>query len=120
MTFRSNPTEPRKQGTSAEGLHGSPNPRLVVLHSAAVAHRLPVEISTADNGRNYYLRLDRGRHAPARVFHGHRISDAGRDWFYGDGGEWIAESDDLTSVLVWLKGKHAGAGATTSGFHGET
>ncbi|MEV5570418.1 hypothetical protein AB0L06_10220 [Spirillospora sp. NPDC052269] len=89
------------------GLHGEPDPRLVVLHGAASAHRLPVEISTCDNGRNFYVRLDRGRRAPSRVFHGTRAGDDGRTWFYGDGGEWIAESDDLQSVLVWLKGKHA-------------
>ncbi|WP_026412227.1 hypothetical protein [Actinomadura oligospora] len=90
-----------------EGLHGEPDPRLVVLHGAARAHLLPVEVSTGDGGRNFYVRLDRGRHAPARVFHGRRAGDGGRTWFYGDGGEWIAESDDLKSVLVWLKGKHA-------------
>ncbi|MEV5574502.1 hypothetical protein AB0L06_31090 [Spirillospora sp. NPDC052269] len=120
MAFRSNPVEPPDHGGVPKNLHGSPNPRLVVLHGAAVAHRLPVEISTADNGRNYYLRLDRGRQAPARVFHGPRIGDAGRNWFYGDGGEWIAESDDLTSALVWLKGKHAGGSAMPSGFDGQT
>jgi hypothetical protein len=86
--------------------------RLGVLHGAANAHHLRTEISTADGGENYYVRLDRRPLAPARVFCAERAGDDGRLWFYGDGGEWITEALEpvgITAALTWLKGKQAEA-----------
>ncbi|MBT2210328.1 hypothetical protein [Actinomadura sp. NEAU-AAG7] len=84
--------------------------RLNVLSNAAAnAHRMPTEVSTSDGGQNYYVRLDRKPQAPARVFCGTRPGDRDRLWFYGDGGEWIAEASDITTTLMWLKTKHTEA-----------
>src|SRR5438552_1679008 len=85
--------------------------RLGILNGAARAHQMPTKVTTADRGENYYVHLDRRTHTPIRVFCGTRTGDSGRLWFYGDGGEWIAEASEaagITAALTWLKAKHAG------------
>ncbi|MFC0037201.1 hypothetical protein [Actinomadura rayongensis] len=85
--------------------------RLGVLDQAARdGHRMRTEVTSVDGGQNYYVRLDRPGRAPARVFCAPRAEEAGRLWFYGDGGAWIAEASGgagVTAALAWLKDKAA-------------
>ncbi|MBO2448729.1 hypothetical protein J4573_16625 [Actinomadura barringtoniae] len=98
----------RPREPSPDDIVGAPNAddangRLAALDMAARAHELPNEVTTGDHGQNYYVRMDRGRRAPVRVFCRPRAMDGGRLWFFADRGTPVAEASDIRAALVWLK-----------------